>query len=76
MARHPPSLRGLVAEIRDSKAQCSMFGRSSVFETDPLTSAQQARCQEHFDMWWRSWVDPKLERIALKDKRYVPKVKS
>lgn len=59
----------IIDEIRAKKRNCSVC--SMTFAPLPNAEARkvmEAYMQEHFDLWWDSWVAPLLDEIEKKIK--------
>jgi hypothetical protein len=69
-SRYEGTIRATVAGIRDKKR------RQCIFELpDRILTLEELRAEleRGFNLWWDSWIEPELEHLARKDKKYIPK---
>jgi hypothetical protein len=69
-SRYSGTIRATIAEIRDlKKRMCTFDEPNRIMTQDEL----RAELERRFNLWWDSWIEPQLEHLARKDKKYVPK---
>jgi hypothetical protein len=68
--RHGTSIRATIAEIRDLKARQGIFHADNTVRT---VDEERAELERGFNLWWNSWIEPRLEALACRDKKYIPK---
>jgi len=68
--RYEGTIRATVAAIRDYKKRQGIFEQDNTVRTPEELRAELER---GFDLWWDSWIEPQLEHLARKDKKYIPK---
>ena len=58
-----PSRKKLIQEIRHHKQQCRIADMT--FAPIPVSykATMQRVVQEQFDIWWESWIAPKLDEL-------------